>query len=787
MVDDAGVVRGWGEGATQLLGHPASEALGKPFADLFPLIGHPEDQQAADVVARLHSARGWEGRQAVHRADGRRLDLEVKILPAQDSGSCPLRIILATDPTQNWWAAAAGSLAEGITLTAPVGMAILDTELRFTWVNDAMEHLCGIPRSRFLGRRPGDLLPGLNVADTEAEIRNVLETGHPSTGREHIGHVLPKPYQATYSTSCFRLENEYGQTLGACYTVLPTTDHYRAQQKLGLLNESRKRMGNTLNVTDAAQELADASVPEFADHVTVDLFSCVLHGEQPRPGPVSAASATNLRCAGYRSIRNDVLPEGLPGSQRGFFPLSPTARALDNGISVLIAELHPADPLWITDNTSRSAHARALGIHSLMIVPIRSRDTTLGAATFARSRNPAPFQPDDLDIAEELAAHAAVCIDNARRYTHEHAAALTLQRSLLPKDLPTQNAVEAAYRYLPADAEAGVGGDWFDVLPLSGARVALVVGDVVGHGIHAAATMGRLRAAVQTLADIDLAPDEVLAHLDDMVSRIAQEAPATTDVTGATCLYATYDPVTRDCTLSRAGHPAPVLVTPDGDAQLIDLPSGPPLGLGGLPFQATKLHLTEGSILALYTNGLIQAPTLDPDRGLEQLLEKLSTQRISLQGLCDASMASLADGQPSDDAALLVARTRTLDADHIASWDIPKDPSEVASARALATRQLVAWGLDDLTFTTELVVSELVTNAIRYASDPIRLRLIRDRTLICEVSDGSSTSPHIRHARTTDEGGRGLFLIAQVAERWGARYGFDGKTVWSEQPLTEQH
>lgn len=286
-----------------------------------------------------------------------------------------------------------------------------------------------------------------------------------------------------------------------------------------------------------------------------------------------------------------------------------------------------------------------------------------------------------------------------------------------------------------------MGGDWFDVIPLSGARVALVVGDVVGHGIHAAATMGRLRAAVQTLADIDLTPDEVLAHLDDMVSRIAEETDDESGVTGATCLYAVYDPVARHYTLARAGHPAPALVSPRGTAQLVDLPSGPPLGLGGLPFESIRMDVPEGSILALYTDGLIQSHSLDADQGLRQLLDALAVPQTPLEDLCDAAVASLSANRPGDDAALLLARTHALGEDHVASWDIAKDPAAVAPARARAARQLAVWGLDELAFTTELVVSELVTNAIRYASGPIRLRLIRDRTLICEVSDGSSTSP----------------------------------------------
>ncbi|SNT06332.1 SpoIIE family protein phosphatase [Actinacidiphila glaucinigra] len=711
VVDDAAVIRGWDEGATALLGCPAREAVGRLLTDVLPPMG-AADPEAGDpgegapgLAGRLGSERGWEGRQVVRRADGRRLDLEVEILPVHSPGGPAMRLILAADTTRTWWSRAGRSLLEGITSTAPVGMAVLDTRLRFTWVNDAMQHMCGVPRERFLGRLPADVLPGLDVERTQAEICRVLETGIPSSGRKYLGRVLADPDQVAYSTSCFRLEAEDGRPLGACYIVLSTTDLHRAQHKLTLLNEARKSMGNTLDVADAAQELADAAVPGLADHVTVDLLDAVLRGKEAPPGPVSAATAATLRSAGYRSTRGDVPPPVPPGGPCAYPARSPTARAIAGGVPSLISHVDPADPRRTADDPVRGAHERRLGIHSLMTVPIRSRGTTLGAATFGRSRDSGPFEPADVDLAEELAAHAAVCIDNARRYSHEHAAALALQCSLLPVDLPAQNAVEAAYRYLPADAEAGVGGDWFDVLPLSGARVALVVGDVVGHGIHAAATMGRLRAAVQTL------------------------------------------------------------------------------GLGGLPFESACFPVPEGSVLALYTDGLIRSPSLDTDRGLRHLFDALATPGAPLEEQCEAAVTGLADRGPADDVALLLARTGALGEEHVACWDIPKDPAAVASARSKAARQLASWGLEDLAFTTELVVSELVTNAIRYGSDPVRLRLIRDRTLSCEVFDGSSTSPHMRHARTTDEGGRGLFLIAQVAERWGARYAKCGKTVWSEQAL----
>jgi ABC-type multidrug transport system ATPase subunit/anti-sigma regulatory factor (Ser/Thr protein kinase) len=377
-------------------------------------------------------------------------------------------------------------------------------------------------------------------------------------------------------------------------------------------------------------------------------------------------------------------------------------------------------------------------------------------------------------------------IDSA--ITGNHTMAVNLQQSLLPHGLPEQDALDVAYRYLPA--QAGVGGDWFDVIPLSGARVALVVGDIVGHGMHAAATMGRLRTAVHNFSMLDLPPDELLAHLDDLVGRIDKDEAADgggAPITGATCLYAVYDPVTRRCELARAGHLPPGLVHPDGSAEFLDVPAGPPLGLGGLPFEAVERVLPEGSRLVLYTDGLVEDRTRDIDVGLERLRTTLSAVDRTPEQTCDDVLGALLPADPKDDIALLVARTRGLPADHIADWEVPAEPAAVGTVRDAANRQLEEWGLGELEFTTELVLSELVTNAIRYASGPIGVRLLRDRSLICEVADTSNTSPHLRYAAAMDEGGRGLFLVAQLAEHWGTRYTSSGKIIWVEQRLPGSH
>jgi serine phosphatase RsbU (regulator of sigma subunit) len=421
----------------------------------------------------------------------------------------------------------------------------------------------------------------------------------------------------------------------------------------------------------------------------------------------------------------------------------------------------------------------------MMAVPLKARGTTLGVAVAIRLAHPDDFGGDDTVFAEELASRAAVCVDNARRFARERATALTLQHSLLPRGLPGQAAVEVAHRYLPSGSTAGIGGDWFDVIPLSGSRVALVVGDVVGHGIPSSATMGRLCTAVRTLADVDLPPDELLTHLDDLVTHLATYDDGTADAAelGATCLYAVYDPVARRLALAAAGHPPPALVLPDGTVRLVETSPGPPLGVGGHPFEATEVDLPEGAIVALYTDGLIEGRDRDIDRAGAELCSALTEPAPTLDALCDTVLKAVLPEEPGDDVALLLARTRALGADRVATWDVVPDPAHVAATRQAAMEQLAAWGLDEASFVTELVVSELVTNAIRYGEPPIQLRLIRDRTLICEVSDASSTSPHLRRAHAFDEGGRGLLLVAQLTQRWGSRQNSRGKTIWAEQAL----
>ena len=783
VVDAGGTVTVWSAGARQLLGYEAGEVVGRPAAGLL----------AADLPesARRHVAVGrrWATEVALRHRYGGRVVVRLMGTPLADGDGARPWLVTAAAPEH-----VAGPVepdAEALwdlTLAQlPVPVAVYDREARLVSANEVMTQVMGRSVAEMRGLTLSEIEPNPPFDEYDRLQRQVLRTGEP-VFHENFGQSPGEVRNHAWSMFLSPLKDESGAVRGVSAAVFDTTEQYWARRRLAILNDASLRIGSTLDVTRTVEELAEVAVTGFADFVTVDLLESVALGEEPEPVPPNRP--VTLRRTSQRSVLDGCPESVVPTGATTFYPVdTPPMRALVAGRGTLTAAGDPGMQTWIESSRGRAEAVARHMIHSVMMVPLRARGVTLGLVHFLRHRTAESFSEDDLLLAEEIVARAAVSVDNARRYTHERRTALTLQRSLLPDRPPDLAAMQVAYRYLPAGSGADVGGDWFDVIPLSGARVALVVGDVVGHGIHASATMGRLRTAVRTLADVDLAPDELLTQLDDLVVRLdREEGPqtggraeaATPGEVGATCLYAVYDPVSRRCTMARAGHPPPAVVTPDGEVRFLNLPTGPPLGLGGLPFESVEVELAEGSLLALYTDGLVEAADRDIEDGLDLLRGALADKAGPLEETCDQVLRTVLPARPADDIVLMLARTSALDSSKVRTWQLPRDPAAVARARKSASEQVTAWGLDDAAFATELIVSELVTNAVRYGDDPVVLRLIRDSALICEVSDGSSTAPHLRRARVFDEGGRGLLLVAQMAERWGSRQTATGKTIWAE-------
>ncbi|NBM14210.1 SpoIIE family protein phosphatase [Streptomyces sp. GC420] len=773
-LDAQGIVTGWSEGARQLLGYRAEEIIGRDAAAL--LLAERVIEQ---VKGSLGYQNSWRGRVAVRHRNGRCMDLSVQVLRrTADRGKASEWLLVSPGAGKSQAPLAEAMVEQGF-VQAPSILALFDTDLRLERANADTEQAVALTTAQMRGLRLPEIVPDPGLEEAERVMRRVLETGERQEHLEYFLRVPGEAYEHAWSVSLALLRDPAGQPMGVGFEARDTTEQYQARQRLLLLNEASTRIGSALDITRTAQELTGVAVPRLADYVSVELFASLDQGEEPPAGRQSSPIA--LRHAAWQCAF-EGRPEAGSAALEVVHPVSsPPAECLATGRSAIHALTDAALGQW---GSAQADWMRKHGFHSSMTVPIRARSATLGVALFFRNQRPEPFEGDDLMLAEEITARAAVCIDNARRYTRERITAEALQQSLLPQTLPDEGGLETASRYLPAGSGTDVGGDWFDVIPLSGTRVALVVGDVVGHGIQAAATMGRLRTAVHTLADLDLPPDELLTHLDDLVIRLSVEAASERggDI-GATCLYAVYDPVSRRCAFASAGHPQPALVTPDGDVGLVEMPVGPPLGLGGLPFETAVVSLPQGSLLALYTDGLVTTRDRDFDEGVDLLCHALVRATGSLDAIGDTVLQALLPTRADDDAALLLVRTFALDPSQVAALDIPADPAAVARTRAWASTQLGKWGLDEETYVTELVVSELVTNAIRHGRPPIRLRLIRNRTLICEVTDASSTTPHMRRARTFDENGRGLLLVAQLTQRWGTRHARQGKTIWAEQPL----
>ncbi|MFG2251642.1 SpoIIE family protein phosphatase [Streptomyces mirabilis] len=560
----------------------------------------------------------------------------------------------------------------------------------------------------------------------------------------------------------------------------------RDGDRLRFVGAATRRIARGIDLDEIVMGLCRATVPTFSDAILVYLRDPLPVGDERPTGPLV-----------LRLRRTDRIPEERD-TENGFMP---ALRPEPNELSAMTAELcevrpggalaevlRGVRPVFADAPAARAALPELLGDELIVptgqraiLAPLRGRRRVIGAALFVRRPERMAFETDDLLVAAQLATHSALGIDKAVLYGREAYIADELQRTMLPETLPRPTGVRLASRYLPAAETARVGGDWYDAIPLPGSRVALVVGDVMGHSMTSAAIMGQLRTTAQTLAGLDLPPQEVLHHLDEQAQRLGTDRMAT-------CLYAVYDPVAHRITIANAGHPPPVLLHLGGRAEVLRVPPGAPIGVGGVDFEAVELDAPAGATLLLYTDGLVESRLRDVWTGIEQLREKLAaTAQLTgpdhpppLEALCDEVLDMLGPGDRDDDIALLAARFDGIAPSDVAYWHLEPEDAAPGRARRLARRALARWGMEDMSDSVELLVSEVVTNAVRYASRPVTLRLLRTDVLRCEVGDDVPQLPRLRQARATDEGGRGLYLVNKLARRWGATRLSTGKVVWFE-------
>ncbi|PJN42679.1 PAS sensor protein [Streptomyces sp. CB02959] len=810
-----GRVDQWSERAAQMLGIPARHALGKDPVEAF--VPSEFRETGRRKVSEILDGREWTGLVPYRReADGAVDGLaEIYVMPAENEDGERGAVCLVVDVRALRGIETDLAAAQAVFGQSPMGFTLFGTDLKLLRVNERFATVFGGPASKYRGGTPHDFLPRPEAERMTVALRRVLETGEPVSEMQLVGHVPGEDDRRRWSISLYRLHGASGRPIGVAALASDVTGRRRAEREaanarrnLALLNEAGARIGNSLDLETTARTLLDVAVPQFCDLASVDLYQGLLAGDEAQPG-MSDGSAELRRVAFASAVSDAPLPGGAPEET----PVAVGAVHRYPFNSPCAAALRTAQAQIIPGRESEEGPELGAVVHSTLAVPMVARDTVVGLVQFSRTKGSEPFGERDTALAVELAARAAVCIDNARLYRREHERALILQRSLLPPGDPEAAGLDIACRYLPGTTATEVGGDWFDVIELPGHRTALVVGDVMGRGLRAAVAMGELRTAVRTLALLDLEPAEVLGALDEIArglgdsgdrgamarsARSRSGAPAggpaqgrsarTADLSEvylATCVYAVYDPITRMCTFANAGHLPPVLVEEGEEALLLDVPPGMPLGVGGEPFEEIEVEVPDGALLALYTDGLVESRHHPLDEGLQAFRRALSDAGRPLEDVCDHVLSALDTSHGEDDIALLMARVHGLPKDAVGDWSLAPEPRSVARARELARDQLTDWGLQALVDTTELLVSELVTNALRHGHGEIRLRLLLDRTLVCEVWDADLAQPRRRRARDTDEGGRGLQLVGLLSESWGSRRTPRGKTVWFELALPD--
>ncbi|WP_327424964.1 SpoIIE family protein phosphatase [Streptomyces sp. NBC_01230] len=666
-LDADGKVATWSQDAEKLLGYSAEDIVGGPAISLLA-----EESDRADLTSRVAKGVGRSGATTLRHQDGSPVDAWLRLdrVPLSDE-TAHVWLVTMADVESAKYADMGSALLEAMFGSSKIGLIVYDSDLRVAFANTTLQRWPHLSNAQLTGRPPGEVVSGVQGQAYERGLRYVLRTGR-SIISAQWSNVDPAGaiYGNTWTDSIFRLEDRSENPIGVADVMFDTSESARSRGRLALMSRAIKRIGASLDVEQTVAEFCDMLVPQMADFIAVDLL-------EP-PGQELKAYAiepnTPMRRMAVRSVQELLTAEIPPEGAVLWPPESPQIDAIYEERPVVIRKLsessewYATDPVWVSELLD-------IGVHSAMAVPIRTHEVVIGVATLLRWRKPISFETDDARLVEELSCRAALSIDNARRYDTKNHIALTLQRRLLPQCITMHSAVEVAYRYLPADDSVGIGGDWFDVIPLPKDRVALVVGDVTGHGIHAAAAMGRLRATICTLAALDMPPDDLLFHADRVTRQLGEgaddvEDPAAVSETcswgtiGATCLYIVYDPASQRCTIACAGHPAPVIIYPDGDVEVPQLSASPPLGMNllGLSSPSAEMELQPGTSLVLFSDGLIERRDRDIEAGMDILRRCLRHAEASPDHLCDLVLRTMvgAGGPVADDVTVLIARIRAI-------------------------------------------------------------------------------------------------------------------------------
>ncbi|MFF3935994.1 SpoIIE family protein phosphatase [Streptomyces phaeofaciens] len=805
VVDREGLVSHWSTGARRLFGVPKDEAIGQVALDLLPVSGalpEPEDDPPyGEYGAYDGLGPGLESsldRGLSYPAAGRaRLTVPERsgtgVDPAEGPRSDRVDVL--------WWAyPLVGPGRERLLVLAADAAGLHRTDPR-----DRADDTDGADRAAFerlapgfalhtdfpgaeeLARRLPEILPSMSVGEGARIVAQILELGYPVLEFSQNERVPVTPDWGVARRVERRARRARAARAVAEGRPLPhdaaedaeDLEYTAVRERLEFLNEVSGKIGTSLDLSHTIVEVSRAVVPRFTDVAGTYLREQVVAGEGFSDGVPDTRTMWHrvaLEHTDEPGRWDDVVPvgEAMP------FPAhTPFFQCMTTGEPVLVPRISEQLGHAIASQFDKRDIRPLITGRSMLVVPLKARNVVLGFMILLRHPERAEFNDMDRVTGAELAARAGLVLDNARMYTYQESVAETLQDSMLPHIPPRMAGCDIATRYLPGTLLGRVGGDWFDSVKLPGARTALVVGDVMGHGLHSAAMMGQLRTAVQTMAALDLPPAQLLRNLDDLAQRLG-------DTYLATCLYAVYDPIESELHLANAGHIPPVLVRAvDGRSELLHLPTGAPIGVGGVPFESVRVRVEPGDRLVMCTDGLVEVRGEDIGVGLATLCESAAHPAASMDDACDTIIRALnTRGGRKDDVALLMARLNGIAPDDVAEWRFPLDPAEVSRARAVVREQLHGWGLAKLAYTAELMVGELVTNAVRHSHRrPVALRLVRGETLLCEVDDDDHELPTLLSAGPGDEAGRGLRVVSTLAREWGTSRTGAGKSVWFELTL----